>query len=156
MTTLGGRKVTVTVAPNGTKYINDVPIIGPDFLTSTGAFHVIERPVDVNRTDARPDLSNNAMTMEQPNPAAVPSSSHVSSLSTAAKAGIGVGVGVGAIVAVSLAVCCISIHNRQRTHMRSPTTEAKPTSNHHNASDERGDWPLRGNHEMSVARSGQE
>lgn len=136
------------MAPNGTKYLNDVPIIGPDFLISTGVLHVIDRILDVNRTDARPGFTSNHTTTE-PTPAAVPSSSHVSSLSTAAKAGIGVGVGVGAIVAISLVVWwCM---RRARSGTQSPAAEVKPIIS--GPVDAMG-RPLRGKYEMSVVRSG--
>jgi Fasciclin domain len=40
--TVQGGEITITVL-NGSTYLNDVRIIDPDYLTSTGVLHLIER-----------------------------------------------------------------------------------------------------------------
>jgi hypothetical protein len=104
MQSVEGRNLTVTVAPNGTKYINDAEIIYSDYLTNNGVLHVLAHEVSPNKTDARPDLSTPAnSTTSTPPPTATPtSSSSSSSLSTGAKAGIGVGCALGGIFIIGL------------------------------------------------------
>jgi len=91
-----GPNLTVTVAPNGTRYLNDAEIISSDYLINTGVIHVLAHTLDPNKTDTRPNLSAVTNSTIQPST----SSGSPSSLSTAAKAGIGIGVGVVVLLAI--------------------------------------------------------
>jgi hypothetical protein len=107
-----GSNLTVTVAPNGTKYLNDAEIVYSDYLMNTGVFHVLGHDLSPNKTDARPALStetHSATITPSPSPLILSAPSH-SSLSKGAKVGIGVGAGVGALLLIGVLFfgCCCS------------------------------------------------
>lgn len=106
--TVFGPNLTVTVAPNGTKYLNDAEIIYSDYLMNTGVFHVLEHELSPNKTDARPALNtetHSATITPSASPLILSAPSH-SSLSKGAKVGIGVGAGVGALLLIGMLYFC--------------------------------------------------
>jgi hypothetical protein len=120
MQSVEGHNLTVTVASNGSRYINDAEIIYSDYITNNGVLHVLAHEVSPNKTDARPDLSTpaNSTTSTTPPPTtesstAPTSSGSSSSLSTAAKAGIGVGAALGVIFIIAVLMFCLR-RNRKR------------------------------------------
>ena len=126
--TVDGNELTLTIAPNGTTYVNDVEILYTDYLISTGVVHVIERLLDPNRTEARPDLTNsttsaNSTITSVPSASASASSSSSSPLSTGAKAGIGIGVALGALLIIGL----ISFFFRRRKRATRPSEMSTET-----------------------------
>ncbi len=122
LTTVEGRQLTLTIAPNGTKYVNDVEILYTDYLISTGVVHVIEWTLDPNNTEARPDLVNSTTPTNSTTPvpsasasASSSASSTSASLATGAKAGIGVGVALGALLVVGV-MLFVFFRRRKRTN----------------------------------------
>ena len=112
VSTVNGKNLTFYVAPNGTRYVNDAPIVDSDYLISTGVFHVIETAVDPRIPDAKPSYLTAVNATATPNP----SSKGASGLSTGAKAGIGVGVTLGVLALLGAAVFfLLRKRRRQRT-----------------------------------------
>ena len=126
---LSGPNLTVTVAPNGTRYLNDAEIIYSDYLINTGVLHVLAHDLSPNETGARPDFSSetNSTLPTDANiaPTASVSSTLASSLSTAAKAGIGVGAGVGALLVTGALYFCFRRSRSQKPKTRTVCVEGK-------------------------------
>ena len=132
MTTIGGKNLTFYVAPNGTRYVNDAPIVASDYLISTGVFHVIETVLDPRTPDAKPRYLTeanmtdvNATATPKPSSTAQSSSAgtETSGLSTGAKAGIGVGVTLGILALLGAAVLFLLRSRRQQRAVESQRTE---------------------------------
>ncbi|KAJ9609599.1 hypothetical protein H2200_005927 [Cladophialophora chaetospira] len=148
--TVEGKDLTLTIAPNGTTYVNDAKVLYTDYLISTGVVHVIEWALNPNDTEARPDLSNSSTST---NSTTAPSSSS-SSLSTGAKAGIGVGVALGALLAIGLLF--FFLRRRKRTKRSTETGDARTTQNKQLALVEMPQPEKPKSHEMYSPGSGQE
>jgi hypothetical protein len=127
VTTVNGKNLTFYVAPNGTRYVNNAAIVDPDYLISTGVFHVIERALDPRIPDAKPAYlaSGNATTTPGSTPTGLPVTSSTaagpSGLSSGAKAGIGIGVALS-VLALLGAVFFLRRRKRQRA-VQSPKSE---------------------------------
>lgn len=106
--TLQGSNLTITVLPNGSKYVNDVKVLDSDYLTSNGVFHVLEKSLNPNNTSARPQINQTLptttanSTTSQTGAPGMPISRRPAGLSGGVKAGIGVGAAVGGLAIVSL------------------------------------------------------
>lgn len=132
ITTVNGKNLTFYVAPNGTRYVNDAPIVASDYLISTGVFHVIETAVDPRFPDAKPyyltDVNTtdvNATTTPNPSPTEQSSSApaETSRLSTGAKAGIGIGVALGVLSLLGATVFFLLRRRRQQWAVELQTAE---------------------------------
>ncbi|KAJ9615038.1 hypothetical protein H2200_001112 [Cladophialophora chaetospira] len=122
VTTLNGKNLTFYVAPNGTRYVNDAPIVDSDYLIDTGVFHVIETALDPRIPNAKPNFLTvaNATTTTGPSPTGLPISSSSaaagkSGLTTGAKAGIGVGVTLGVLMLLGVGAFFLLRRRRQQT-----------------------------------------
>jgi hypothetical protein len=124
--------LTFYVAPNGTRYVNDAEIVDPDYLISTGVFHVIKTAVDPRIPNAKPAFltatnsttTSNSSTTGQP-ASSSPTPSGSSGLSTGAKAGIGIGVAL--VVLAALAAGAFVLRRRRKTMTKPNPSELHGT-----------------------------
>jgi hypothetical protein len=122
--TVEGADITITMASNGTIYVNDVHLLYADYLLSNGVLHVIDHPLNPNDTSARPDFVSNNTTTTNTTITVSPTSTSTG-LSIGAKVGIGVGVGLGALLVLGLVAWYFPRSRQRKNAVAAPSRQGR-------------------------------